>query len=204
MYWISHSNLKGPLLCSLWKGLLIELWASDLHREGEMLMQEQKSQKYSRSLQHDTAHTGHGAQAVRGVLDGQGLILKDGTNQCKKSLKMASNYTAIRWRQSTSAELSKGIRLVKLLCWKAVMTHMSCKFFMSLKSIEVQSRGEECFVFTEILFWQQRKGLEVVTQQKGHLRQGLKCTKTSVDWNPQSVLLLAPLMRTIYTDQAKH
>lgn len=34
--------------------------------------------KYSRSLQHDTAHTGHGAQAVRGVLDGQGLILTDG------------------------------------------------------------------------------------------------------------------------------
>lgn len=46
-----------------------------------MLTQEPKSRKYSRSLQHDAAHTGHGAQAVRGVLDGQGLVLKDGTNQ---------------------------------------------------------------------------------------------------------------------------
>lgn len=81
-----------------------------------MLTQEQKSPKYSRSLQHDTAHAGHGAQAVRGVLDGQGLILKDGTNQCKVSLKMPSNGTAIRWRQSTSAESSKGMRLVKSLC----------------------------------------------------------------------------------------
>lgn len=32
--------------------------------------------KHLRSLQHDTAHTGHGAQTVRGVLYGQGLILK--------------------------------------------------------------------------------------------------------------------------------
>lgn len=37
-----------------------------------------KRGKYSRSLQHDTAHTGHGAQAVCGVLYGQGLILMNG------------------------------------------------------------------------------------------------------------------------------
>lgn len=33
--------------------------------------------KHSRGLQHDTAHTRHGAEAVRGVLDGQGLILRE-------------------------------------------------------------------------------------------------------------------------------
>lgn len=31
--------------------------------------------EHSRGLQHDTAHARHGAEAVRGVLDGQGLIL---------------------------------------------------------------------------------------------------------------------------------
>lgn len=34
------------------------------------------NQKYSRGLQHDTAHTGHGAQTICCVLDGQGFILK--------------------------------------------------------------------------------------------------------------------------------
>lgn len=36
----------------------------------------ERNQKYSRGLQHDTAHTGHGAQTICCVLDGQGFILK--------------------------------------------------------------------------------------------------------------------------------
>ena len=49
--------------------------------------EEGKCGKYSRSLQHDTAHTGHGAQAVCGVLDGQGLILKDGGKEKERSVQ---------------------------------------------------------------------------------------------------------------------
>lgn len=40
-------------------------------------MDRQEERKHSRGLQHDTAHARHGAEAVRGVLDGQGLILRE-------------------------------------------------------------------------------------------------------------------------------
>lgn len=40
--------------------------------------------KHSRGLQHDTAHARHGAEAVRGVLDGQGLILREGERRKRK------------------------------------------------------------------------------------------------------------------------
>lgn len=46
--------------------------------------------KHLRSLQHDTAHTGHGAQTVRGVLYGQGLILK------KKKISIL--YSTVKYR----------------------------------------------------------------------------------------------------------
>lgn len=41
-------------------------------------MDGQEEWKHSRGLQHDAAHARHGAEAVRGVLDGQGLILRGG------------------------------------------------------------------------------------------------------------------------------
>lgn len=41
-------------------------------------MDRQEEWKHSRVLQHDTAHARHGAEAVCGVLDGQGLILREG------------------------------------------------------------------------------------------------------------------------------
>lgn len=40
-------------------------------------MDRREEWKHSRGLQHDTAHARHGAEAVRGVLDGQGLILRE-------------------------------------------------------------------------------------------------------------------------------
>lgn len=48
--------------------------------------------KYSRSLQHDTTHTGHGAQTVCGVLYWQGLILKD-----RKKEKSAHTKSLSTW-----------------------------------------------------------------------------------------------------------
>lgn len=59
-------------------------------------MDGQEEWKHSRGLQHDAAHARHGAEAVRGVLDGQGLILGG-----RERLLLSG---ATRWRQTTSAE----------------------------------------------------------------------------------------------------
>lgn len=150
MYWISHSNLKGPLLYSLWKGLLMEFWASDLWREGDG---SNAGMKEWEVLTESPAWHGTHRPWCSGSLwcprwarsYSEGWKKKISTkerpkNGTKWKLHWLNKCSAIRWRQSTSAELSKGVRLVTLLCWKAIMTHMSCKFCMSLKSIEVQSR----------------------------------------------------------------
>lgn len=47
-------------------------------------MDGQEEWKHSRGLQHDAAHTRHGAEAVRGVLDGQGLILRERERKLKR------------------------------------------------------------------------------------------------------------------------
>lgn len=63
-----------------------------------------KSGKYSRSLQHDTAHTGHGAQAVCGVLDGQSLILKVGNKREISTKKKHKNSIKLNvWKLEKQA-----------------------------------------------------------------------------------------------------
>lgn len=54
-------------------------------------MDVQEEWKRSRGLQHDTAHTRHGAEAVRGVLDGQGLILRERGGERERKAKVKTD-----------------------------------------------------------------------------------------------------------------
>lgn len=85
---LDTDNLKGPILIPnscLWE---------KMRRKIEL--------KHSRGLQHDTAHARHGAEAVRGVLYGQGLILREGERhehkQQQRQMPLLSRGNATRGR----------------------------------------------------------------------------------------------------------